>query len=72
MDYVDVLHVFLPIYSGSSGRITWISTCARWIKCIYYMSSYLCMVDQVDVLHWFLPVYDGLSERITCDPTCVR
>jgi hypothetical protein len=54
---VDVLPVFLPVHDGLS---------------VYYMCSYLCMVDQVDVLHWFLPVYDGLSERITCDPTCVR
>ena len=50
MDYVDVLHGSLPIYSGSSGRITCISTCARYIKCIYYLYT----MDYVDVLHVFL------------------
>jgi hypothetical protein len=54
MDYLDVLHVSLPIYSGSSGRITCISTCTRYIKCIYYLYFYLYTMDYVDVLHVFL------------------
>ena len=72
MDYVDVLPVFLAVHNGLTERITCISTCAWWIKCIYYLYFYLCTMDYVDELHVFLPIYSGSSGRITCISTCAR